>query len=297
MPGNDNNKLSPADLMAQWLQARLSAGQYHWLDSQLQKVLAANTERDLHITLGLIPRKLIRDDLNLSQPEQAAAEQARRGWQPQHWNIDRTARIYVLCKLAERDDEVFADTIVDLCRHADLNEAIALYSGACVYPDSPQLNAQLAEGLRSNMRAVFEAIAHHSPYPAEHFDENRWNHMVLKALFIDSTLAPIQGLDERANAELARILCDYAHERQAAGRPVTVELWRCVGPFASGDILDDLLRVSESEDALQQTAALLALSASNDSQAQQQLTHFPAQQAAIASGALNWNTLTTYCAA
>ena len=55
--------------------------------------------------------------------------------------------------------------------------------------------------------------------------------MVLKALFVDSALAPITGLDERANPELARILIDYARERWAAGRPVTPELWRPVKPF------------------------------------------------------------------
>lgn len=67
--------------------------------------------------------------------------------------------------------------------------------------------------------------------------------MVLKALFIGSRLAPIKGLDERANPELAQILREYAHERWSAGRPVNPELWRCVGPFAtSADALADLER-------------------------------------------------------
>ena len=82
------------------------------------------------------------------------------------------------------------------------------------------------------MQPVFEAVAHANPYPAEQFSETQWNQMVLKALFVGSTLAPIQGLDERRNADLAGMLIDYAHERWAAGRPVSPELWRCVGPFA-----------------------------------------------------------------
>ena len=71
--------------------------------------------------------------------------------------------------------------------------------------------------------------------------------MVLKALFVETTLAPIVGLDERANPELARILRDYAHERWAAGRPVSPELWRCVGPFATdAAALDDLDRAEQA---------------------------------------------------
>lgn len=69
--------------------------------------------------------------------------------------------------------------------------------------------------------------------------------MVLKALFIDTTLHPIVGPDERANSKLATLLCDYAHERWAAGRAVTPELWRCVGPHATTDaLLKDLHRAS-----------------------------------------------------
>jgi len=111
-------------------------------------------------------------------------------------------------------------------------EMIALYRGLPLYPEPSSLSFEVGEGLRSNIRAVFEAIAHNNPYPRDQFDQHRWNHMVLKALFVDSSLAPIIGLDQRANPELARILIDYARERWAAGRPVTEELWRPVRPFA-----------------------------------------------------------------
>ena len=132
---------------------------------------------------------------------------------------------------------MFAQRFTQLCRTADVAEAIAFYRGLPLYPDPERLEAQAAEGTRTNMRAVFEAVAHRSPYPKEQFAENRWNHMVLKALFVGSALHPIQGLEERANPTLARMLCDYAHERWAAGRPVSPELWRCVGPHADAEAL------------------------------------------------------------
>ena len=148
----------------------------------------------------------------------------------------------------------------------------------------------MGEGLRSNIRAVFEAIAHENPYPREHFDEHRWNHMVLKALFVGSRLAPIDGLDARANPELARILHEYAHERWAAGRPVTPELWRCVGRFATGEMaLADLARAL-GEGGAAARAAALALAASPAPGARGLLAG-RAEAAAIAAGALTWDTL------
>ncbi len=274
-----------------WLQTRLSDEHRQWLDDQLNKILAANSDRALHITLGLIPRKFGRADLNLTTAELNQAASARANWAPTHWTVDTAARIYILSHLAARDSAKFGDTITDLCRNADLAEAIALYSGLALYPQTDTIDKQIGEGLRTNMRAVFEAIAHHNPYPAEHFDENRWNHMVLKALFIDSTLAPIQGLDDRANAELATILCDYAHERWAAGRVVTPELWRCVGPFATGAMLDDLQRVSESEVPQEKHAALLALSTCPEPRAADILNKHPEIKSAIADGRITWNAL------
>jgi hypothetical protein len=141
------------------------------------------------------------------------------------------------------------------------------------------------------MRAVFEAIAHRSPYPRENFSQERWNHMVLKALFIGATLHPIQGLDERSNPELAAILRDYAHERWAAGRPVTPELWRCLGPFAEGIMVDDLTRLAASADGEERRAAALALSASPDPRAWEVLRTIPAEAGLVHAGALSWESL------
>jgi hypothetical protein len=115
--------------------------------------------------------------------------------------------------------------------------------------------------------------------------------MVLKALFIGSTLSPIQGLDERSNATLAQILSDYAHERWAAGRPVTPELWRCLGPFAEGILLDDLERLATSKEEGERRAAALALSASPDRRAPTVLAKIPDEARLVKAGSLSWDSL------
>jgi hypothetical protein len=260
--------MSPVELILSWLPGRVSHDDFAWLEGELHKVRDGG-DRDLHIALGLAPRRLGKADLGLSADDLAAAQAARPGWDPSGWSVDQAARILILCNVSDRPG--FPERFADLCRTADVAEAVAFYRGLPLYAAGERLEAQAAEGLRTNMRAVFEAVAHASPYPREVFDEARWNQMVLKALFIDSRLHPIQGLDERANPELAAILRDYAHERWAAGRPVPAELWRCVGPFAEGSMLDDLIKVLQSQDQHERHAAEAALAASRDPRARQLL--------------------------
>jgi hypothetical protein len=260
------------------------------LQEQLEKIAAEDSERSLHIALGMAPRRLGREDVQLSEADLAAAHEARPGWDPRQWSIDGAARVLILLS---SDPASFPARFTDLCRSADVAEAVALYRGLPLYPQPEALEAQAAEGVRSNMRAVFEAVAHRNPYPREQFDESRWNQMVLKALFVGSTLHPIQGLDERANAGLAATLCDYAHERWAAGRPVAAELWRCVGPFAEGPTLEDLKRTLSIGDPAERQAAALALTAAPAPEAKALLATVPQLAGAIESGRLTWETLST----
>jgi hypothetical protein len=256
-----------------WLARQLQPEQNAWLDAQAAALAADPSDQTLAIAFGMAPRRLGKADLAVSATDLAAADSTLAGWNPQGWSVTDAARILLLSGLSQKE-KPFAERFRSLCRTADVAELIALYRGLPLYPDPAALEPQVGEGLRSNMRAVFEAIAHHNPYPRAHFDQHRWNHMVLKALFIGSPLAPIQGLDERANRELARIMCDFAHERWAAGRPVPIEIWRCVGPFAEGAALDDLARVLRSSEALERQAAARALSACPDKKAAELLSSY-----------------------
>lgn len=281
---------NPSELIHGWLNRQLPEPAEQWLGAQLAKLAEEPTERGLQIALGMTPRRLGKDDLALSQDDLAAAEAARPGWDPRGWSVDEAARILILVAAGGRGP-AFAKRFTDLCQTADAGEAIALYRGLPLYPDAELLEDQAAEGVRSNMRGTFEAVAHRNPYPRERFDENRWNQMVVKALFIGSTMQPIQGLDERANPTLAKILCDYAHERWAAGRPIAPELWRCVGPFARGAALEDLKRAAETSDATSRKAAALALAASPAPEAKASLAALGELASAVESGGLSWESL------
>ena len=279
-----------SNLLRAWLMRQLDAKQGAWLDEQLAALRKDAADTTLDVALGMIPRRLGRGELALTDAELAAAGTAVPGWDPRGWGVAEAARILALVSLPAAG-KPFAERFRSLCSTADVAELATLYRGLPLYPDSAALEPQVGEGLRSNMRVVFEAIAHRNPYPKAHFDDHRWNHMVLKALFIGSPLAPIQGLDERANPQLARIMLDFAHERWAAGRPVPFEIWRCVGPFAEGQAIEDLARVLERGEGIERRAAALALAASPDRRAAELLAAVPALAGEISGKRLSWATL------
>lgn len=276
--------MTPQAALQHWLDQRLDADAALWLRESVASLAGGGSDRDLYRCVSLASRKLGKAPLALDAGALASAQAARPGWDPSPWTVDQAARILLLLA-AGSDSDAFTRRLDQLCATADVDELVAFYRGLAVYPDPPRHRQRAAEGLRSNMLVVFEAVAHRNPYPAEHLPEEAWNQMVLKALFVGSALAPIVGLDRRANTTLARMLGDYAHERWSAGRPVSPELWRCVGPFASGPLLADLERVLGAGSGPERAAALHALRAAPDPEARRVLErHATAGDATAAPG-------------
>lgn len=276
------------ELLHGWLARQLDDTGLAWLDEQLGK--AGGADRDLYLAIGLAPRKLGKTDLQLGPDDLAAADAARLGWNPAGWSIDQAARVALLLAAA-RDAGGFPGKLERLCNTADVRELIAFYQGLPLYPNPGAYVARAGEGARTNMKAVFEAVAHHNPYPAENFDDLTWNQLVLKAVFVGSSLNAIHDFDRRRNADLARTLVDYAHERRAAGRAVTPELWRAVGPFIDESMLDDMKREAESGDPLERQAAVLALRDSDDPGARDLINLLPDIVSEVEAGRVSWETV------
>ena len=280
----------PLELLNAWIGSRASPGGAAWLSDRRSRLQAAGTERDFWITFGMVPRKLGREDLALGPDELDSAARARAGWDPSDWSIDQAARLALMLEFGGEGDD-FAQRLARMTAEAEVSEALALFRGLPLYPNPEKLVEIAAEGLRTNMLGVFEAIVHRSPFPKEVFDQQRWNQMVLKAVFMGSPLAPIQGLDARANEELAVILIDTARERRAAGRKNTFELWRCVGRHAREDMIEDMVHELRTGDDLGRRGAALALAEAPHGIGRAALETATDLAAAVDAGELNWESL------
>ena len=276
------------DLIHHWLTQQAQG--LDWLEQKRTQIAQGAPARVFFTAFSAVPRYTGKQDLQLTQQDWQAIEEICPGWSPGHWSIDQAARTLLVLSLPADDAEKYRQTLEQVFTAADLGELVALYQALPLLPHPDSLRLRAAEGLRSNITAVFNAIALRNPYPARYFDTVAWNQMVLKALFVGSPLHLIQGLDQRANPELAQMLIDYAHERWAAKRPVSPELWRPVGQ-AGVAVLPELERVFAEPDPRQQAAAAIACSQSPLPEAQALLNRYPDLKAAISSGQLTWDSI------
>ncbi len=245
-------------LIRSWIASRVDTAALNWIDDRA-KAVAAGDKKSLFIAFGLVPRKVGKADLALTETERSAAESARPGWNPSGWSLDQLVRSFFVLTHPAVDVAIQVKTLDLMFSTGEVGELVALYQALPLLPHPTSHVLRAAEGIRTNIKAVFCAVAHNNPFPSEQFNDDQWNQLVLKCLFIGVSLRPVIGIDERANAKLMSMLVDFAHERRAAHRPVPAELWRCVGPFADDRALDDLRLVLTNGSPLEQQAAALAL--------------------------------------
>jgi hypothetical protein len=211
----------------------------------------------------LIPRKTGKALIKIDKAEKEKISAIRPGFSIDGWTIDRLSRVWLLLGLDNADKDKYFRTIENLFLAAEMNELVALYSALPLLAYPEIWIKRCAEGIRSNIAGVLEAIMCNNPYPAGNLEQAAWNQLVIKAFFTEKPVQLITGLDTRANKELAYTLADYARERWAAGRKVNPMLWRLVGKFIDERIFNDILIGLTNDDALEKNAIALAVSESS----------------------------------
>ena len=246
------------ELLHSWIASRVEATPLAWLDDRA-KAVATGDKKALFLSFGMVPRKVGKADMALTEAALSQAEAARPGWNPRGWSLDQLVRTFFVLSFPSEDTALYVQTLDQLFQAGEVGELVALYQALPLLPNPASHTLRTAEGIRSNIKSVFCAIAHQNPYPAEQLNEEQWNQLVLKCLFIDVPLDRLIGIDRRANAKLMTTLIDFAHERRAAHRPIPPDLWRCVGPFADERALDDLQLVLTTGEPDERQAATDAL--------------------------------------
>lgn len=272
------------------IQERVNKKELNWINQQEQKLRDQFQLRSFYLAFSSAPRFINKAKLHLTQGELVQAEKFRKGFQPEKWNLLQTVRTYFLLMLPNEDALDYESTLTKLFETADMEEQVALYAALPLLPFPDILAKRAAEGIRTNITDVFDAIALHNPFPHDFLHQAAWNQMLLKAVFMQRPLYRIYGADERANHELARMLVDFAHERWAAKRPVSPELWRFVGPFLNDEYIKDIKKIIDGE-PLEKEAGLLACSSEKQLEAQQLSDQYPDVKKEIKSGRLNWTII------
>lgn len=282
------NRSRIATLLTHWIERVASDDGLTWLQEQRDQIADGAPRRVFYTSFSAVPRYIDKYDLPLSEDDVDAADEARTGWNPSGWSADQAGRTLIVLSVPSEERDEYLHTLDRVFTHADVGESVALYQALPLLAYQEAHRERAAEGVRSNMTSVLEAVALRNPYPAEQFEDSAWNQMVLKLVFEGRPLHPVYRLDERANSRLARMLVDYAHERWAADRSVPPEIWRLVGPFAEGKMLDDLERVLRQGDPTEREAAALALAQSPAERADALLADAPELRAVIEDGRLTW---------
>ncbi|MDT0380090.1 EboA domain-containing protein [Streptomyces sp. DSM 42041] len=135
-------------------------------------------------------------------------------------DVAEAARVLILH--AARPD---APALTRLYTRGSAAERRAVLFALPLLPDlGPGAVPLVQDALRANDTRLTAAAL--GPYAATHLPPDSWRQALLKCLFTGVPLAAVASLAERAagDAELARMLTDYAAERTAAGRPVPGDL-------------------------------------------------------------------------
>jgi len=267
---------------------RLSERGQEWLQKQLNNLAS---EKDFYLAFSMAPRFSGKSALALSEAELQEAQELQPGFNPAAWTLDQATRTLLTLSLPHKSAEEFTHILNKMFSTADLNELATLYAALPLLPYPESHVKRAAEGVRTTMTQVFDAIALHNSYPHDYLPEPAWNQLVIKSVFNVRPLYQIYGLDDRRNKNLANMLVDYAHERWAAGRTLTPELWRMVGPFITAENISDLEKLFESPDELQQQAAALAITESNLPAAKSLLAQHPQLENALNSQSFTWETI------
>lgn len=217
-----------SDLFLQIIKRSLTAESLLWLENKAALVKSEEKSLQLNLTFSHLPKQTGKNTIHTDVQEANQIAELLPGFSIEDWTIDRLCRVWLLMQINAADKETYLKKINGLFSAAEMNEEVALYAALPFYAYPEEWIARCANGIRSNIGTVLEAIMYHNPFPAYYFSEASWNQLVLKAFFTEKDMSKITGLHERVNTSLADTLNDYVQERIAAHRTIAPEIYHLI---------------------------------------------------------------------
>lgn len=171
------------------------------------------------------------------------------------WTIDEAARVLLL----QATGDSAWNFARDLYEHGDSYERRGVLRALPYLPRSEEGMTLVHDAIRSNEATL--VVAALSSYALERLSEGDLNQAVLKCVFLEIPLDEIDGLADRANPAMARMLGQLARERVAAGRDVADDIWPLVNSHPPIDVLSEIESDLEAPVETRRQAAERALAA------------------------------------
>ena len=219
--------------VASVFKSKFNPQELEWITKKTIIVSNIETHKKFSISFSLVSRFISSDIADFNENENQQLEGIYPGFGKSKWSKQDLARTLLMVAL---DTSVNKQVLFDFFQIAEMKELIALYKGLYFLENASEFKAQYAEGIRTNMGNVFDAIASGNPYAKAYLDEEAWNQLILKSFFMDRKIYNIQDIDKGKNEHLAFMLQDYVKERWAAGRQVSLEIWRMIDGYIRDDI-------------------------------------------------------------
>ncbi len=185
-----------------------------------------------------------------------------------HWRTDEAVRTLLVAHVADLTERPF-HTLYQLYDQGDTDARVAALRAVNLVNDD-----RVADGLeiihdagRTYLAELMSAGWTKSPFSSAHLSDFEFRKAVLKALFCDVPVEGFMGLEQRADAELAKSLCAYADERVAAGRPVPKPVWIVAALHPRPGLVARLIGMLENPLPDERQVAATALANARDSRA------------------------------
>lgn len=258
-----------------------------WLNNAIKEIEQQGTARKLYLNYSLCGNKINHTPLiSFSENPTDLEDYLRK----QRADTVEISRVWILLS-ALQNNITFVNAVKNLIQIADKSELETFLKYLIFLPDPKNYQFAAVEALRTNISTVFEAISKHNPYPSLFFTDHQWNQMYLKAAFMQLDLSTIVSIDKRANADLAQIISDYAHERWAASRTIDPYFWRPVSNFLTDDLINDVKCLFESTNVKEQYAAALVCKNSKLEVAKRLLDKYPELKQKAECGEITWQNI------